>query len=262
MPTVVVFLSRGGLGDCGQQVVPHVLNMPADFKVRAIAREAATHNQVEDKPLLAQNQIIDQPRLELVTFDYASQAESPEGAAAAGGESAGAVSQLAEALAGVDAVIACPSNRQPKMERRAAASMRNIVAGMRAAGVHRIVYVSTVGVDSKPMPWTWVGTLFGAMLATIIKSVKLDFREADAVVRDSGLDYLIVRTMGLDPNAKPIGKWKVLPADDRKGPLAHNIAKADVGKFLLQEALQPTLHRQDVQIGWTLDQAKESQAHR
>jgi nucleoside-diphosphate-sugar epimerase len=256
MRTVAAFLSRGGLGDCGQHAVAHSLSDSADVTVCAIAREVSTHHTVEGKPLPSHRQhaqALEHGRLQERTLDYAADAESPEGAAA--------MTQLQAALAGADAVIACPSNRWPCMERRAAASMRNIVEAMQAVGVKRLVYVSTVGVDSRPLPWSCSGTLFAAVLACA-QGTKADFRSADAVVRESALDRVIVRPTGLDPREVPIGKWKVLPALDKVGPLAANIAKADVGQFLLQEAVHPTLHGEDVQIGCTREQMKESRAQK
>ena len=56
--------------------------------------------------------------------------------------------------------------------------------------------------------------------------------------------------MGLDPAAEPRNKWAVIPADDKKGPLEVNVSKADVGRFLLCEALTPTARAADMQVGW------------
>ena len=188
MTTVAVFLSRGGLGDCAQHAVAHALS-EENVTVRVIAREQTSINQVEDKPLLTAEQLAD-PRLEQLVMAYAS--DTPDATAA-----------LARALNGVDAVIAAPSSRQGKRERQAAASMTQICAAMARANVARLVYMSTIGVDHPPMPWSWVGKLFGLMRATNLRDARRDFTAADAVVRSNGLDYVIVRPQGLDPAAVP-----------------------------------------------------------
>lgn len=240
--TVAVFVSRGGLGDCAQHAAAYALQ--DGYRVLVIARTHDAIGYIEDKPFFTDAQRSD-ARLQPHVIDFASP-EGTEGAAAVHAE-------LAELLRGVSAVIAAPVDRQG-MAAGGAASMRTIIAAVREARVPRLVFLSSVGVESRPMPWTWVGTVFQLFWLTVLRGTKRDLRAANAAVKGSGTDFLVVRPMGLDPGLthKPHHSWKTLPAEDQKGPLAHNISKADVGEFMLKEALQPTLHGGDVQIGWEL----------
>lgn len=238
MPIVAIFLSQGGLGDCAQHAVAHAL-ADESVTVRAIAREAKTvgHIDKEKEPFLSQQQLTN-PRFSqhIIAYD----ADTPEVAA-----------QLTAVLDGVDAVIAAPSNRQPWKERKAGGSMKAICKALtsRHATTKRLVFLTTMGVDGPAIPWTPVGKIMDLMFK-ISPKTRPDFRTAEAAVRASGLDYLMVRPLGLDPAAEAKNEWHTLAADDRKGPLQLVIAKADVGKFLLEEALRPTVHSGDVQIGW------------
>lgn len=246
MSVIAVFLSQGGLGDCGQHAVARALEDPS-ISVRAIAQHRGTIGRVDDEkwqpqPFLTDEQLGD-PRLQLLEIPFATEG------------SAEVAQQLSQALRGVDAVIACPASRQPGKDLQrgtAAPGMRNIIAAMQAHGISRILYVSSIGIDAPPFQWAWWSPLAGAMISATSKAwrgMKKDLGAGDAALRGSGLDYVIVRPMGLDAKEPVQGSWKLVDAADRKTPLAMGIAKADVGRFLLQEALQPTLHARDVLLG-------------
>ena len=237
MRIVAIFLSQGGLGDCGQHVVTHAL-ASGTVKVRAIARKQGTIGRKEGKDLLTIEQLAD-CNLEQHVVDYSADDSASQ-------------AKLNDVLSGVDAVVACPTSRQPNMERKAEASMRNIVAAMQRCKVQRLVYLSTVGVWGRSFPWSWVGTLFDAIWLIWLREARRDFQAADTLVQQSGLDCLTVRTMGLDPRQIPRKAWKVLPASDTKGPLEINIAKADVGQFMLEQALGSDKQNGDVLIGWAV----------
>jgi uncharacterized protein YbjT (DUF2867 family) len=78
--------------------------------------------------------------------------------------------------------------------------VRNIVSGMREAGVRRLVVVSSTGAFHYP---DRIDTPFALRIAepvitrTIGKTTYDDQRRMEAIVRDSGLDWTIVRPSGL-----------------------------------------------------------------
>jgi nucleoside-diphosphate-sugar epimerase len=239
MTVIAVVVSRGGLGDCGQHAIAQAIS--TGIHVRAIARLQDTIGLVEDKPFLSKEQLAN-AQLTCHAVDFAA-------------DGSDTVARLEDVLEGVDAVVACPGNRQSKMERTAAKGIANITTAMQKKGVTRLVFLSSCGLHSKPMPWTWVGTLYGVLLATAFRGARNDLRAADATVLASSLDYVIVRPMGLDPKEPPRGTWRLLADNDTKGPLALCVAKADVGKFLLSEAINGSVHREAVQIGQPLAEA-------
>jgi putative NADH-flavin reductase len=78
--------------------------------------------------------------------------------------------------------------------------IRNIVAGMREAAVRRLVVVSSTGASHYP---NRIDTPFALRIVepvitrTIGKTTYDDQRRMEAIVRDSGLDWTIVRPSGL-----------------------------------------------------------------
>ena len=243
MATLAVFVSRGGLGDCGQQSVAHALADPSNT-VHVIARKASTLGKLEGRERLCPYDIT-HSNLKQHVFDYSA-------------DSKDAQTQVCDVLKGVDAVIACPSSREPNRERKATASMRNIVAAMQRCGVQRLVYLSSVGVWQRCHPWRPKWSLSGRSWdwewKTQLKDARRDFRAADTIVQDSKLKFVIARPMnlGITHFVEAKGTWHVMSEHCRQRALAPDIAKADVGQFLLEQALgEPAVrHSGDVMVGW------------
>lgn len=114
----------------------------------------------------------------------------------------------------------------------ASAVARRIVAAMRAAGVPKVVAVSTAGVaDSGPrMNWPM-------QLAVATSNVGVGYRDLavmERVYAESGLDVCCVRPVRLT-DGPATGRIRVV---DRFG-LFMTIPRADVATFLLDRAEQP-----------------------
>lgn len=75
-----------------------------------------------------------------------------------------------------------------------------------------------------------------------------DSEEKEMTGNDSAIDYLLVRPVGLGEDVEPVGDWK-LQAKKHHDVVGGNMAKLDCAKFMVQEALNPTLHRTAVVIG-------------
>lgn len=250
MPAVAVFLSRGGLGDCAQHAVAHALARP-DVKVHAIMREASVigHIDKEKTPFMTSEQLAS-PQLEQHVIDFTADHDGAE------------VAQLQAVLAQVDTVIAAPCDREYKDKQPIAErSMRAICAALQHcnASDKRLVFVSAVATDKKRIPWTplsYARVMWYALTAGYVgkpsnmDKIGPDFVAAEAIVRASGLDYLIARPMALNPACQGRNKWRTAPLDDAKARLGPFIAKEDMGRFLLHEALQLSLHRAEVHVSW------------
>ena len=108
---------------------------------------------------------------------------------------------LAAIVAGADAVLSTlgvPFTRQPVDTY--SAGTRNVLNAMRASGVNRLVVVSSTGAYPTPgrRDTPLALRLFEPIITrTIGKTVYDDIRRMEAVVRDSGLDWTIVRPSGL-----------------------------------------------------------------
>ena len=108
---------------------------------------------------------------------------------------------LIDIVAGADAVLSTLGvtfTREPVDTYSVGAA--NIVAAMRQTGVRRLVVVSSAAVDHYPGR---TGTPFALRVVepiitrTIGKTVYDDMRRMETIVRDSGLDWTIVRPSGL-----------------------------------------------------------------
>jgi uncharacterized protein YbjT (DUF2867 family) len=110
-------------------------------------------------------------------------------------------SSVAGVLDGADAVLSTlgvPFSARPIDTY--SVGVRNIVSGMREAGVRRLVVVSSTGAFHYP---DRIDTPFALRIVepvitrTIGKTTYDDQRRMEAIVRDSGLDWTIVRPSGL-----------------------------------------------------------------
>lgn len=234
MPRVAILFAKGGMGDVGKMAIMHALKQEG-LEIRGLGREP---EKVHISESVTKVDPTGHEQLELIKIDPASDVEG-----------------LKNAFKGVDAVVSCVGCRQPGFPRWAAPATQNVITAMKANNVTRLVMISSMGIRESYPPLKWsrlYGGIFTCMMKTIIRSAVKDLTKAELAAVESGIDYLIVRPTGLDPSMKPKGIWKVIqePTSER---LTINIAKEDVAQFMLQEALQPTLHRQARTIGWPVE---------
>ena len=121
-----------------------------------------------------------------------------------------------------------------------AAGTRNIVNAMRSDGPHRLVCETTLGVgDSRPLlNFFWKRIMFGLLL----RPAYADHVEQEAIIRDSDLDWVIVRP-GAFIDGPVTGTYKHgFPVTEKN--LTLKIARADVADFMLRQLTDNTyLHR-------------------
>uniref|UniRef100_A0A7S1TTP6 NAD(P)-binding domain-containing protein n=2 Tax=Phaeomonas parva TaxID=124430 RepID=A0A7S1TTP6_9STRA len=166
---------------------------------------------------------------------------------------------LTEAFRGCDAVVTSVGNRQPGFEYYSAAAHRNVVDAMGAAGVQRLVMISSTGCGESwpPLRWSWVGVLFKWFLRLLLRDALRDLDAAEVVVRESDVDYLILRPSGVSPDRAPLERFELLeePPASKSDGVHFEVAKEDVALCALQEALSPTLHRAARTIGHSFEDA-------
>mmetsp|Transcript_29417 Transcript_29417/g.73867 ORF Transcript_29417/g.73867 Transcript_29417/m.73867 type:complete len:253 (-) Transcript_29417:2302-3060(-) len=233
----------GGLGDVGKFAVIHAFTQlePSDIRVVALSAEAT-----EGSGLGLEIDVKVDAAAEHESFKHAIENLDVKKVDV---ESDGAEGEIAAAINGVDAVVACIGNRQPSMARWLAVGARKIVAAMKSKSIERLVILSSMGIGEdfvsrlNPISLLWSG-----MLWTVLRSARKDLYDLEASVEGSGLDYLIVRPMGIDPGCAKQGKWKLLQSAE-DGKLEFTISKSDVALFLVEQALEPTLQKTAVTIG-------------
>jgi uncharacterized protein YbjT (DUF2867 family) len=146
---------------------------------------------------------------------------------------------VAPAVAGQDAVIVClgdssnPVLLRLGMKRSTPPNIcevgtANIVAAMTAASVKRLICVTAYGIDDtrarlSPAFKAWHFALqLGAQLA--------DKERQEQVVRASGLDWTLVRPVGLTDGAYT-GRWLASSTGDRR---KRSISRVDLATFIVE----------------------------
>jgi uncharacterized protein YbjT (DUF2867 family) len=139
---------------------------------------------------------------------------------------------LREALKGVDAVVsALGTPASPFREvTLLSESTRALVAAMKAEGVSRLVAITGMGAgDSKGHG----GFVFDRLIfPLLLRKVYADKDRQEAMVRNSGLDWVLVRPMIL--NDKP-GGADVRAMTNLSGVNGGAISRRDVARFVLDQ---------------------------
>jgi len=154
---------------------------------------------------------------------------------------------LREAIRGRDAVI-CSLGTPPSPTREVtllSTATRALVDAMKAEAVSRLVCITGIGAgDSKGRG----GFAFDNLIYPfLLKNVYADKNRQEAIVRDSGLDWVLVRPSIL--NDKP-GRGAVRALTDLSKFHGGTIARADVAKFVLDQVRDPTWAHRSPLITW------------
>ena len=136
---------------------------------------------------------------------------------------------VAEAVRGHDAVLSALGIYERKPNTILSDAMRTIVTAMEQEQVKRLLMVSSLGVgDSKGQ----LGPLYNSvLLPLLLKEIFADKETAETVVRESALDWTIVRP-GRLTNARLSGKYRSGP-DAAKGRWFPKISRANTADFIL-----------------------------
>lgn len=137
------------------------------------------------------------------------------------------------AIAGHDAVLSALGTRPWRHVDICSRGTAVIVPAMQAAGVRRIIALSSLGVAES---WSQMGAGSRAMAWLFLRMAFRDKAAMEQLLRDGDRDWIVVRP-GLLTSGKPRGTWRV--ADD--GSLSGGrIARADVATFMLAQLTDDT----------------------
>ncbi|WP_263384460.1 NAD(P)-dependent oxidoreductase [Granulicella arctica] len=128
-----------------------------------------------------------------------------------------------------DAVVECIGGMAPwqhqTLERDV---MRNIVAAMKQSGTRRLLVVSALGVaESRKQCLWWYRWL---VVPTFLRGITRDKKDMEAIVRQSGLDWVIARAPILTDKAET-GRIKVL----KKSEKGRAITRVDLAAWLVEQ---------------------------
>ena len=155
---------------------------------------------------------------------------------------------LESAVKGADAVLSGLGARSASEAGVAWKGTRAIVQAMKAAGVRRIVVVSAATIGTVPSPGRphppkhdpgdgfFMRNLFSPLTKAALRKHYADLAEMEDVLRESGLDWTIVRPPRLT-NRPPTGIYRTAFGQNlRRGFF---ISRADVAELMLRVLRQP-----------------------
>jgi len=136
---------------------------------------------------------------------------------------------LPAALSGADAVVICISGNSMGDTQTRSVGTANIVAAMSAAGVERVLAISTAGVGDSMKQLNLIAKFF---VNTVIRKAVADHTRQEEALRSSGLRWTVARPGGLTDGPRT-DSYKADP--DGKISI-RSISRADVADFLLRAA--------------------------
>ena len=163
------------------------------------------------------------------------------------------------AVTGADAVLSGLGQRLKTDAGIAAQGTRAIIKSMKATGVRRIVVVSAAPIGTVPSPGRpnpprhdpgdgiFMRNLLSPMIKTLLKNLYSDLAVMEDMVRDSGLDWTIVRPPRLSD--KPMtGNYRTAYAQNLRGGVV--ISRADVAHLMLRSLEQPETIKQVIGVAY------------
>ncbi len=155
---------------------------------------------------------------------------------------------LAAAMAGADAVLSGLGAHSRGDEDIAAGGTQAIVTAMKTAGSRRIIVVSAAPIGTVPSPGRphppkhdpgdafFMRYLLGPAVKAVFRGHYADLARMEDVLRDSGLDWTVVRPPRLTD--KPAtGRYRTAAGQNVRGGAL--ISRADVAGFMLALAARP-----------------------
>ncbi len=141
---------------------------------------------------------------------------------------------VAQAIKGQDAAV-CALGAGSDLKKTTVRTIGtiNIIAGMKQNNVKRLVVITAMGVGES---WDTLSMFNKFFFATLLKSSRVDHEAQESAVRESGLDWTIIRPSGLvdTPRTGVYDFGENIPAKTSK------IARADVADLILKELVEKT----------------------
>jgi len=163
---------------------------------------------------------------------------------------------LSEHFQDADAVISCLGHRQPGRKNKelikkgliAYDGNKQVIKAMQEGNVSRIIVTSSFGLNRGDRSWPhWASKLMRLLFLTFMRKARKDLQAMEKLITESSLDYLIVKPVGIGEEVVPTGKYFLQePGEETVGG---NMAKMDVARFMVDEAIQPTTVRGSKVVG-------------
>lgn len=153
--------------------------------------------------------------------------------------------QVNAAVAGVDAVVSALGGKPRQPTTVYSDGIANITQGMRAAGVRRLLTLSSGGLELGPhVPWAQ-RVVSGLVVKLMFKEVHADMAKMEAYLRQvDDLDWTIVRVPTLTDKAAT-SKYRVSEAPLDK---PSTLSRADLGHYLASALDDANTHQKIMEI--------------
>jgi putative NADH-flavin reductase len=149
---------------------------------------------------------------------------------------------VSDAVRGQDAVLVALGTSDLKSRTLRAEGPANVIRGMQAHGVGRIVVVSAGGTGDS---YGQLPLMMKTIVRTLLRNAYADHGAQEQHVRDNGLDWVIVRPAQLN-NGPRTGRYFTGLSNEKLEGGA--VSRADVAEFLLQQVTDDTYLRKAVTI--------------
>lgn len=140
---------------------------------------------------------------------------------------------VSDAVDGQDAVLVALSAAHRKSEPAVnALGTLNVIRSMQRYRVRRLIVLSASGTGPEPdpnLPWVYERVVKPLLL----RHAYADLRRMETSVRQSGLEWTIVRVSGVLTDRQPRGRYRAEPGYSLPG--GRRIARADVAEYLLDQ---------------------------
>jgi len=140
---------------------------------------------------------------------------------------------VGQAIQGQDAVVCALGSSELKKTTVRAEGTKSIIQGMKDNKVKRLIIISAMGVGES---WDTLSGINKFFFATLLKSSREDHEAQEAAVKESGLDWTIIRPSGLVDTPRT----GIYDAGENILAKTSKIARADVADLILKELEQNT----------------------
>ena len=148
------------------------------------------------------------------------------------------LSDVTEAVAGHDAVVVCIGSTNLKDKTTLSAGTKNIVDAMVQQKAERLVVIAAAGVGES---WKQIALLARVLFRTLLRNVFAGHKAQETIVRQSTLDWTIVRAAVL--NDRPASGYVASNSDPAK-----RISREDLADFLVEQVSDSTYSRQAISV--------------
>lgn len=245
--SLVVLYGVGGLSDVGRHAILAALDRPEVQKITVITEYPEKLDETNwecgcpdghTNPLNDENF---QNRLEMVKIDTWKKPQE----------------NLAKHFKGVDGVISCLGHRQPGFKYKelitkglvAHEGNKQVISAMEEAKIDRAVVISSFALRGENSWPHFASKIMRVLFATFMRKARDDLVAMEEAYEASSLDYLFVRPVGISEEAVPVGKYFLQDPNNSTDLVGGDMAKMDVGRFMVDQALEPTLHKTSQTVG-------------